>query len=302
MSLLHLTTPAAVRIQVEALAARGRSLALVPTMGCLHAGHLALVEAARARAEVVALSVFVNPLQFGPHEDLGCYPRQPEEDLRICEEAGVDWLYTPETEQLYPPGFQTHVTCEVLSQPLCGKSRPTHFRGVATVVCKLFALFRPRWAMFGEKDFQQLCLVRAMSRDLDLGVEVVGIPIVREGDGLALSSRNVLLSEAQRKQATALSRALFLARQRCCQGERLSSVVVEEARQCLLQAGVRIDYVDIVDEATLQPVKHIETQNARMLVAGFVGNTRLIDNVLLNGASASSVLTNAQAFKLLEEA
>jgi len=288
MSLVFLTTVTEVRAQVAALTAQARSLALVPTMGCLHKGHLALVEAAREKAEVVALSIFVNPLQFGPNEDFGRYPRQLEEDLKTCEGAGVDWVYAPAAQQFYPPGFQTYVSCEVWSQPLCGQSRPTHFRGVTTVVCKLFALFRPRWAMFGEKDFQQLCLVRAMSRDLDLGVEVVGIPIIREGDGLALSSRNVLLSEAERKQATALSRVLFSAKQRHGNGERRASLLKEEAKQCLLQAGVRIDYVDIVDEATLQPVEYIETRSARMLVAGFVGNTRLIDNISLNGADVCS--------------
>ncbi|MCL2012323.1 MAG: pantoate--beta-alanine ligase [Cystobacterineae bacterium] len=284
MSLLFLRRAADIRSQVVALAAQGRRLALVPTMGCLHEGHLALVEAARAKAEVVALSIFVNPLQFGPQEDFSRYPRQLEEDFRLCEKAGVDWLYAPEEEQLYPPGFQTYVSCEALSQPLCGQSRPMHFRGVATVVCKLFALFRPCWAMFGEKDFQQLCLVRAMSRDLDLGVEVVGIPIVRAEDGLALSSRNVLLSAAEREQATALFRVLLCARQRYGEGERLASVLLEEARQHLFQAGIRVDYIDIVDEATLQPIEYIEAQGARMLVAGFVGSTRLIDNMALEGA------------------
>ena len=285
MSLAFFTTAAQIRQHTALLATQARSLALVPTMGCLHRGHLALVEAARAKAEVVALSIFINPLQFGPKEDFGRYPRRLEEDLKACEEAGVDWVYAPAAEEVYPPGFQTHVSCEALSQPLCGRSRPTHFQGVTTVVCKLFALFRPRWAMFGEKDFQQLCLVRAMSRDLDLGVEVEAIPIIREEDGLALSSRNVLLTPAERQQATALSRALFAARQRCQQGERRAAVLLDEANACLLQAGVRVDYVDIVDEATLQPVASIEAPNVRMLAAGFVGNTRLIDNLLLNGAT-----------------
>jgi pantoate--beta-alanine ligase len=280
---MHLTTATEVRTQAAKLAAKAQSLALVPTMGCLHAGHLSLVAAARERAEVVALSIFINPLQFGPDEDFGRYPRCLEEDLQICEAAGVDWVYTPPAEQVYPPGFQTHVACEAWSRPLCGQSRPNHFRGVTTVVCKLFALFRPRWAVFGEKDFQQLCLVRAMSRDLDLGVEVVGLPVVREEDGLALSSRNVLLSAAERPRAVALSRVLFAARQRCCEGEHRASLLVEEAKEGLLQAGVAIDYVEVVDEATLQPVEHIEAGRVRMLAAGFVGRVRLIDNVSLNG-------------------
>ncbi|MCL2258922.1 MAG: pantoate--beta-alanine ligase [Proteobacteria bacterium] len=282
MSLSFLTTAEEIRLQTAALVAQGRRLALVPTMGCLHAGHLALVEAARKRAEVVALSIFVNPIQFGQGEDFGRYPRQLEEDTRICERAGVDWLYAPTAEQVYPPGFQTYVTCEALSQPLCGQSRPTHFRGVATVVCKLLALFRPAWAVFGEKDFQQLCLICAMNRDLGLGAEVVGVPTVREGDGLALSSRNKLLSMEERKQATALFRALSTAKQRCCQGERSAPFLIEEARQSLLQAGIRTDYIAIVDGATLQPVERIEAEGARMLIAGFAGTTRLIDNMVLS--------------------
>jgi len=282
MSFEFFTTATQVRTHTAQLAAKARSLALVPTMGCLHSGHMALVEAARAKADVVALSIFVNPLQFGPNEDFGRYPRQLEEDVKACREAGVDWVYAPPAQEVYPPGFQTHVHCEKWSPLLCGQTRPLHFRGVTTVVCKLFALFRPRWAMFGEKDFQQLCLVRAMNQDLDLGVEVVGLPIVREEDGLALSSRNVLLSAAERRQAVALSRALFFAQKRCLQGERRAAVLIEEAKESLCQAGLRIDYVEIVDEATLAPAERIETQSTRMLAAGFVGNTRLIDNVPLS--------------------
>jgi len=282
MSVLLLKTASQVRTQVALLATQARSLALVPTMGCLHPGHMALVKAAREKAQVVALSIFVNPLQFGPKEDFGRYPRRLKEDLKACEEAGVDWVYAPPEEEVYPPGFQTQVYCERWSRLLCGKTRPHHFQGVATVVCKLFALFRPRWAVFGEKDFQQLCLVRALNRDLDLGVEVVGLPTLREEDGLALSSRNVLLSAAERQQATALSRALFCAQRRCLQGEHSAWVLTEEAKHCLLQAGVRIDYVEVVDEATLQPVARIGAPGARMLVAGFVGSTRLIDNILLS--------------------
>jgi len=281
MSLL-LTKAAQVRTQTALLASQGRSLALVPTMGCLHRGHMALVEAAKAKAQVVALSIFVNPLQFGPKEDFGRYPRRLEEDFKACKEAGVDWVYAPPEEEVYPPGFQTQVNCERWSQLLCGRTRPLHFQGVATVVCKLFSLFRPRWALFGEKDFQQLCLVRAMSADLDLGVEVVGIPTLREEDGLALSSRNVLLSAAERTQALALSRALLGAQKRCLEGERRIPFLIEEAKAHLRQAGVRVDYVEVVEEATLQPAVRMETQSLRMLAAGFVGNTRLIDNILLS--------------------
>ncbi|MCL2626251.1 MAG: pantoate--beta-alanine ligase [Cystobacterineae bacterium] len=286
MSLSFLTTAAQVRTRVAALAAQGRPLALVPTMGCLHAGHLALVEAAKGRlgpegGGVAALSLFVNPLQFGPHEDFGRYPRQLEEDRGVCERVGIDWLYAPPAQEVYPPGFQTYVSCEALSLPLCGQSRPGHFRGVATVVCKLLALFRPRWAVFGEKDFQQLCLIRALNRDLDLGVEIVGVPIIREADGLALSSRNKLLSATERRQATALFRVLSTARQRCCEGERRAWVLKEEAERGLLEAGIRMDYVAIVDEVGLAPVEPIEGRGIRMLVAGFAGGIRLIDNIAL---------------------
>ncbi len=272
--------------QARCLAAReqGATLALAPTMGYLHEGHLSLLREARRRAGPGGLalaSIFVNPAQFGPGEDLSRYPRDLEGDLAKCGSAGVDWVLAPErAEQVFPPGYQTWVEVTEVSQGLCGARRPGHFKGVATVVAKLLNLTRPHLALFGEKDWQQLQVIRALVRDLDLGVEVVGMPIVREPDGLALSSRNAYLSPGERTQALALSRALFEARDRAARGERDAAALAAGAAARLAEAGARADYVEVVHPETLRPVPRAEPGSI-MLLAAFVGGTRLIDNVRL---------------------
>lgn len=270
--------------QARCLAARDRGarLALAPTMGYLHEGHLSLAREARRRAGPGGLalaSIFVNPTQFGPSEDLSRYPRDLDGDLAKCASAGVDWVLAPERPELvFPPGFQTWVEVAEASQGLCGARRPGHFKGVATVVAKLFNLTRPHVALFGEKDWQQLQVVRALERDLDFGVEIVGMPIVREPDGLAMSSRNAYLSPEERARALALSRALFEARDRAAGGERDAAALAAGALRRLAEAQARVDYVEVVHPETLRPVARAEPGSV-MLLAAFVGRTRLIDNV-----------------------
>jgi pantoate--beta-alanine ligase len=281
------TDPAA--WQARCLAARdaGARLALVPTMGYLHEGHASLLREARRRADeggrrgLSLASIFVNPTQFGPGEDLSRYPRDLERDLATCEAAGVDLVLAPsDPARVFKPGHQTWVTVEQASQGLCGASRPGHFRGVATMVLKLLNLTRPHVALFGEKDWQQLAVVRAMVGDLDVAVDVVGMPIVREPDGLALSSRNAYLSPEERGRALALSRALFAARQAVAGGARQAAPLLAQARARLEAAGARVDYVEVVDPTALTPVA-VAAPGSVMLVAAFVGRTRLIDNVVL---------------------
>jgi len=264
----------------EATRRAGRRLALVPTMGFLHQGHLSLMAAARARADVVLVSIFVNPTQFGPTEDLARYPRDLPGDLAKCAAAGVDLVFHPQPADMYPPGHQTFVEVTELSRGLCGDRRPGHFRGVATVVTQLFALARPHLALFGEKDYQQLLVVRRLAEDLHLGVEVVGMPIVREPDGLAMSSRNAYLAPAERVRALALWRGLEAARGRFQAGERDAAELAARVREALRRSEVREDYVEVVDAATLRPLSRLE-RPARLLVAAFVGATRLIDNLAL---------------------
>jgi pantoate--beta-alanine ligase len=266
---------------------RGTRIALVPTMGFLHAGHLSLVHEARRRADVGArpglalATIFVNPAQFGPGEDLARYPRDLAGDLAKLGAAGVDAVLAPEDpDQVYGAEHQTWIEVERVSQGLCGGSRPGHFRGVATVVAKLLNLSRPHVALFGEKDFQQLAVIRAMVRDLDFGVEVVGMPIVREPDGLAMSSRNAYLSPGERRRALALSRALAEAAGEVRRGERDAGRLRARTRALLEAAPARVDYVDVVDPESLRPVA-VAAPGSVMLVAAFVGSTRLIDNVRL---------------------
>jgi pantoate--beta-alanine ligase len=259
---------------------RGERLAFVPTMGALHAGHVALLEEGRRRGEQLVLSIFVNPTQFGPREDLARYPRDLPGDLALAEGARVDVAFVPEPGDMYPPGYQSFIEVRELSQGLCGDSRPDHFTGVATVVAKLFNIVRPDVAIFGEKDFQQLAVVRRMARDLDLGVEVIGLPTVREADGLAMSSRNRYLSPADRQRAAALHRALAAAAQAVADGERRSAVLLNLARAVVAPAVDRIDYLEIRDSESLLPLEEVD-RPAVMLVAAFVGQTRLIDNLRL---------------------
>jgi pantoate--beta-alanine ligase len=275
--------------QVRCISARdgGARVVLVPTMGFLHEGHLSLMREARRRADeggkrgLVVASVFVNPTQFGPSEDLTRYPRDLEGDLEKCGDAGVDRVLSPTSpEQVFPPSHQTWVEVTGVSQGLCGARRPGHFRGVATVVAKLFNMTRPHVALFGVKDYQQLQVLRAMVRDLFMGIELVGMPIVREADGLALSSRNAYLSKEERARALALSSSLFAARDRVAAGERDAAMLRAGIERDLAKGADRIDYVELVHPETLVPVTRAEP-GSMALVAAFVGRTRLLDNVKL---------------------
>jgi len=259
----------------------GKTLGLVPTMGALHAGHLSLVRAARAQSDVVAVSIFVNPLQFGPKEGLAKYPRSYEQDCRQLVSEGVDLLFAPTVEEMYPAGASTVVHVEGLSEKLDGKSRPGHFRGVATVVAKLFEIVRPHYAFFGQKDAAQVAVLRKMVRDLDMDVQIVVCPTIREADGLAMSSRNGCLSPEQRQQALCLWRALSGVQSLAAAGEHNPGKLIGAARQVIAaEAAARIDYVEIVDPDTLDPVSDLK-RGALVAVACFVGKTRLIDNILL---------------------
>src|SRR5205823_9068552 len=230
-------------------------LALVPTMGFLHDGHGSLIRAGRNLAPTVAVTIFVNPTQFAPNEDLSRYPRDLEGDLRRCEEAGASFVFAPGSpSEIYAPGFQTFVEPGPLAAPLCGGRRPGHFRGVCTVVAKLFALSRADVALFGEKDYQQFLIIRRMAADLDLGTEVIGRPIVRERDGLALSSRNAYLSPEERPRATALWKSILSVRERFRSGERDPAALEALARDTLARAGLRVDYAELRDPNELQPV------------------------------------------------
>ncbi len=279
--------PAAWQARCQADRGAGLRIALVPTMGYLHEGHASLLREARRRADegggrgLAVASIFVNPTQFGPAEDLSRYPRDLDGDLARCAAAGIDRVLAPsDPRAMFPPDHETWVTVERASQGLCGGARPGHFRGVATVVAKLLNLTRPHVALFGEKDFQQLAVIRAMVRDLFMDVEIAGMPIVRDADGLALSSRNAYLSAADRPRALSLSRALLEARDAAARGARDAEALRARARERIAAAGVRVDYVEIVDPRTLAPVARAEA-GSRMLVAAFVGATRLIDNLAL---------------------
>jgi pantoate--beta-alanine ligase len=259
----------------------GKRLGLVPTMGALHQGHLSLVRAAKANCDVVAVSIFVNPLQFGPSEDLAKYPRTFERDRDLLEKEAVDVLFAPAPEEMYPAGAVTYVTVEGLSEKLCGKSRLGHFRGVTTVVAKLFHIVEPDLAFFGQKDAAQTTIIRRMVRDLNLPVEIVVCPVVRELDGLAMSSRNAYLSPQERQSALVLLRSLTQVRNRFNQGERNAIKLIAAGQEVLAQEpAVCLDYFEIVDPATLDPIQEL-TSSALVAIAAFVGNTRLIDNILL---------------------
>jgi pantoate--beta-alanine ligase len=273
--------PAAMRARAEDLRRDGRVIAVVPTMGYLHDGHLSLLRAARARADVVILTIFVNPTQFGPNEDLSRYPRDEEGDLAKARPTGLDLAFCPDAAAMYPAGAQTFVEVRELAGPLCGEKRPGHFTGVATIVTKLFHLTKPHLAFFGEKDYQQLAVIRRMTRDLDFGIEIVGMPIVREPDGLAMSSRNVYLSPDERRQALALIRGLDAARAAVEAGERSAAAIVAACRAPIeAAADARIDYVELRDADELTPVGEL-TRPAVLALAVFVGKTRLLDNRVL---------------------
>jgi pantoate--beta-alanine ligase len=256
----------------------GDTIALVPTMGALHAGHMALVAQAKWRADRVVATIFVNPMQFGANEDLDAYPRQEAADVALLEAAGCDLLWVPGAGEMYPPGFATTVSVAGVSARWDGAARPGHFDGVATVVAKLFTAVRPDLAIFGEKDFQQLAVIRRMNADLGLGVEIIGAATVRDEDGLALSSRNAYLSAAERRSAVGLPHALDAARDAILSGAPVAAAL-DEAKAQLAEAGFGpIDYVALVDAATLEPVVRAEGE-MRLIAAARIGTTRLIDNI-----------------------
>ncbi|MCL4557797.1 MAG: pantoate--beta-alanine ligase [Deltaproteobacteria bacterium] len=260
--------------------AHGERIALVPTMGYLHDGHLSLLREGRKHGDVLVMSLFVNPMQFGPKEDLGRYPRDFERDRVLSESAGTDVLFCPDAALMYPASFRTAVEVAGLSDVLCGKTRPGHFRGVATVVLKLFNIVMPHTALFGEKDFQQLTIIKQMAEDLNMAVEIVGVPTVREPDGLAMSSRNTYLSEAQRAAAASISKGLRKAAAAFKEGEKDSASLMGIVRGEMASAGLREDYVDIVDERTLGTLP-AASSHGRIVVAAYAGTTRLIDNISL---------------------
>ena len=273
--------PAAVRARVEDLRRDGRRIAVVPTMGALHEGHLALLRAARERADILILTIFVNPTQFGPNEDLAKYPRDEAGDIAKARTCGIDLAFCPAASVMYPAGAQTFVEVRELQKPMCGARRPGHFAGVATIVSKLFNITKPHLAVFGEKDFQQLAIIRRMVRDLDLGIEILGVPIVREPDGLALSSRNAYLSADERRAALSLSQGLAAAEAKFKAGERDVAALLAAARAPIdAQKLMRLDYLELRDADELTEIAKVE-RRAVLAVAAFAGTTRLIDNRVL---------------------
>ena len=275
-------TPAEMRARAEDQRRDGRRVCVVPTMGYLHQGHLALLAAGRARSDLLIMTLFVNPTQFGPNEDLTRYPRDEAGDLEKARAAGVDLVFAPGAAAMYPDGYQTTVEVRELAAPMCGASRPGHFAGVASVVCKLFHITQPHVAVFGQKDYQQLAIIRRMVRDLDFGIEIVGVPIVREPDGLALSSRNAYLSPEERRQALALSRGLGDAEALFRSGERRAAPLCAAARRAIeSQSLARIDYLELRAADSLQTLDSVDGP-ALLALAVFVGKTRLIDNIVLS--------------------
>jgi pantoate--beta-alanine ligase len=277
-----LTTPAGMRAWSERVRAGGERIGVVPTMGALHRGHLALIDTAREHADRIVVTIFVNPLQFNEPADFDSYPRPIDDDLGACRSLGVDAVYAPTAAAMYAPGFQTRVVPGELADRLEGPRRPGHFEGVTTVVAKLLNATSAHAAMFGQKDLQQLAIVRRMVADLDLDVEIVGVPIVREPDGLALSSRNVRLGPEERAAATVLSRALFAARDRFEAGERDARTLGRIAVGIIEgEARAALEYVELVDAATFAPIDRVD-DDAALLTAAWFGDVRLIDNVSLS--------------------
>ncbi len=261
---------------------KSRTISFVPTMGYLHAGHISLLEKGKHLCDELVLSIFVNPTQFGPNEDLDAYPRDIDNDLRLAKAAGVTAVFLPPPEEIYTENYQTRVSLDHLPNFLCGKSRPVHFGGVATVVTKLFNIVMPDKAIFGKKDYQQLQVIRQMTRDLDFSIEIIGGDIVRESDGLAMSSRNAYLTPEQRKSALSLSLAVSLAKQAIAKGETSSLAIVKEMENLILSFDqTAIDYIEFCHPETLEPMNCIDHQ-AVLALAVKVGKTRLIDNALID--------------------
>lgn len=266
----------------EALRAQGQLIGLVPTMGALHEGHLTLIRTAAGRADAVVVTVFVNPTQFAPNEDFNKYPRELEADVAKCEAAGADYVFAPPNEEIYPKGYSTYITEEHVAKPLEGISRPSHFRGVTTVVAKLFNICRPDLAVFGQKDAQQVAVIRKMVTDLNFTVDIVVAPTLREPDGLALSSRNRYLSATQRVEALAIHRALEKAREMAAAGEIRSDRLVAEATHILSQhRRIRVIYVSLVNRTTMEPAREVVPGETVMAIAVWMDEVRLIDNIVL---------------------
>ncbi len=266
---------------VRELKRAGKTIAFVPTMGFLHNGHASLLKEARKNADILVLSIFVNPIQFGQNEDLDRYPRDLENDSRIAGECGVDIIFTPQAADMYPAGFQTGISVAEVSKPLCGASRPGHFDGVTTVVAKLFNIIQPDLAFFGRKDYQQLSVIKRMTADLCIPVQIVGMPIIREEDGLAMSSRNVYLTAEERNSALSLSRAIKAVRSSYSGGQRSIELLRQEAMTVLgRELPIQIDYLEFCNEATLQPIQEAD-DDTLMAIAVKIGKTRLIDNTVL---------------------
>jgi pantoate--beta-alanine ligase len=259
----------------------GKTVVLVPTMGYLHEGHLALMREGRKHGDALVVSIFVNPKQFGPAEDLQRYPRDLDRDVTLAESVGVDIVFAPEAGAVYEEGFQTYVDLELLPRHLCGPSRPNHFRGVATVVAKLFNIVRPQIAVFGEKDYQQLAVIRRMVRDLNLGIRIIGVPTVREPDGLAMSSRNTYLSEDERRSSLSLFESLQQAQRAVSGGVRDAKELIRSTSELIASyPHAKIDYVSVCDPDTLEGVNQIDGPTL-MALAVWIGSTRLIDNAVL---------------------
>lgn len=270
-----------VREQVKEWKKQGLTIGLVPTMGYLHEGHQSLMDAARKENDKVVVSIFVNPMQFGPTEDLAEYPRDLDHDAKVCENAGVDLIFHPEPEEMYEPDFCSFVDMTGLTEGLCGKTRPIHFRGVCTVVNKLFNIVQPDRAYFGQKDGQQLAVVRRMVRDLNMDIEIVGCPIVREEDGLAKSSRNTYLSPEERKAALILSKTIALGEELAKTEKDAGKVIAAMKENIETEPLAEIDYVEAVDAVSMAPVDTLEGE-CMLAMAVYIGKTRLIDNTLLN--------------------
>lgn len=262
--------------------AHGKKISFVPTMGALHEGHLSLIAEARNKSGVVVVSIFVNPIQFGPGDDFSRYPRNLSRDKKLLKNLDIDVLFLPEASELFPDGFKTFVEVEGLSKKLCGRSRPTHFRGVTTILAKLFNIVRPDIVFFGEKDFQQQLIIRRMVRDLNIPVEIVNMPTVREFDGLAMSSRNALLNPKERKSAVILFKALSLAQKEIAGGERDINKLLFRMRSLIgSEPAVRLDYLTAVNPETLEEVKNVRGK-ILFALAAYLGNSRLIDNILID--------------------
>lgn len=270
--------------QADALRCSGKTIVFVPTMGCLHEGHLSLLRIAKIYGDYSVLSIFVNPTQFGANEDFDSYPKQFEKDAEAAEKEGVDVIFAPDKESLYGNGYETYITLENLPHHLCGLSRPGHFRGVATIVTKLFNIVKPHAAVFGEKDFQQLAVIRRMTRDLNLDVKIIGAPIVREPDGLAMSSRNIYLTQAQRPSALSLYQSLLMAKDMVGEGETSAARVIKKVSGHIESfPETEIDYVTLSDPDSLDEVEKIDGTVLLALAVRVGGKCRLIDNMVIGG-------------------